>query len=279
MTTQTKSAPARPKRRPPRLLQVVRTTDVTPHMRRVTLGGDDIEGFPTDKQGSHVKVFIPRAGQDKPELPTLGPNGPQWPPADVRPYSRTYTIRRFHADRNELDVDFVLHDHDGPASQWAKNAQPGDWVGIAGPGGRGPIPQDADWYIFAGDESALPAISAHLETLPASARGVAFVEVADAAEEQPLEYAAAIELNWLHRGDAAPGTTTLLPDAVRSLNWPGGSIFVWTAGEAAAVADIRHYARVERGLDRSAVDAVPYWKAGQDEEAYHAERHRVMDAD
>lgn len=270
---------APPRRSGPCLLVVVRITDLTPHMRRITLGGDEIAGFPSDHQGSHVKVFIPRPSQVQPVLPTLGDKGPIWPPADQRPFARTYTIRRFNAAAGELDLDFVLHGDNGPASAWAINAKPGDRVGIAGPGGRGPIPQDAKWYLFVGDETALPAISAHLETLPATARGLAFVEIADAAEEQPLDYQAQIQLTWLHRNGATPGRTTLLEDAVRQIEWPDTPVFAWVAAEASATAAVRTYLRHERGLARNQIDAIPFWKAGLAEEVYHEERHETMDRD
>lgn len=269
---------ARPRRTPPRMVQVARVTDVTPHMRRIVLSGEELAGFPADRQGAHVKVLIPRPGQEKPVLPTLGPNGPQWPPADVRPFSRTYTIRHFNADSCELELDFVLHTPGGPAAQWARNAQPGTFVGIAGPGGRDPIPT-ADWYLFAGDESALPAIAAHLELLPPTACGCALIEVADAVEEQVINAPEGVQIIWLHRNQLSSGQATLLVDAVRSRSWPeADAIFAWIAGEDAQVKAIRSYLRTERGLERNAIQAVPYWKAGVSEEVYHDERHRIMDA-
>lgn len=284
MTTTTQPTPptadAQPPRRrgtPPRLLEVVRVTDLTPHMRRITLGGTEIADFPTDKQGSHVKVFIPRPGQDRPMMPKLTENGPVWPPADERPFARTYTIRAFNAETGELDLDFVLHGDNGPASLWAINAKPGDLVGIAGPGPRGPITQTADWYVFAGDETAIPAISAHLERLPADAKGVAFIEVADAAEEQPLTYQADIALTWLHRNGTPAGQCPLLEEHVRAVAMPSGEIFAWVAAEANATVAIRNYWRKELGLPRSQVEAIPFWKAGLAEETYHEERHHVMD--
>lgn len=263
----------------PRMLQVVRVTDITPHMRRITLGGAEIEGFPEDRSGSHVKVLLPREGQSRPVLPTLGPNGPQWPPAEERPYARTYTIRAFDAAAGELDIDFVLHGDNGPASRWALAAKPGDCVGIAGPGGRGAIPLDAAYYFLVTDASGLPAMSAYLERLPSTAQGVAFVEVEDASEEQTLVHPAGIILTWLHRNGAPQAHSTLLIDAVRQVAWPTGEPFFWVAGEANAVAAVRTYARIERGLPRQQVDAIPYWKAGVGEEIYHDERHRVMDED
>lgn len=267
------------KRPGPRLLEVLRVTDVTPHMRRITLGGAAIEGFPSGRNGSHIKVLLPRAGQSQPAMPTMGPNGPVWPAPEERPIVRTYTIRAFREGVGELDVDFVLHGDNGPASSWANAAKPGDLVGIAGPGGRGPIAKDVDWYFFSGDASSLPAISAHLELLPDDAKGTAFIEVDNADEKQELVHPAGVKVVWLYRDGIDPAESTLLIDAVRAHEWPEGEIFFWIAGEARSVVAIRQYARVERELERRQVDAVPYWKAGENEEAYHDERHRVMDED
>ena len=62
--------------------------DVTPHMRRITLGGGDkIERFVSDSV--HIRVLIPPAGLAVPEWPVPGPDGrPKWPADDKRPASR-----------------------------------------------------------------------------------------------------------------------------------------------------------------------------------------------
>lgn len=266
--------PAAPGRGRPRLLQVVRVEQLTPHMRRVTLGGDEMAGFPSGREGSHVKVLLPRPGQPRPVLPTPGPKGPQWPPPEQRPIARTYTIRRYDSERCELDIDFVLHSNGGPASQWATKAQPGDWVGIAGPGTRGPIRPDAGYYLFLGDASALPAIAAHLEALPATARGHALVEVAGPADELPLTGPAQVAVNWLHR---AAGQASPLPHALRNLPCPPEEVFAWIAGEALTVAALRSYLRAQWGLTARQIEATPFWRAGTAEEQYHDERHHVMD--
>ncbi|GIV77820.1 MAG: siderophore-interacting protein [Litorilinea sp.] len=268
-----------PRRTPPRLLQVLRANQVTPRMRRITLGGEQLDGFPADSPGRHIKLFIPRANQEKPRLPTWSPLGIQWPPREERPYVRTYTVRSYDPTAGELTVDFVLHEHQGPASAWAARAKAGDWIGVAGPGGRGSIPLDAGWYLFVGDESALPAISAYLERLPASARGYALVEVADSQEEQRLHYPAAVELIWFHRNGVPAGQSQVLLEAVAQLAWPSQSgLFVWIAGEAAMVTGLHSYLRTARAVPREAIRAIPFWRAGLSEEEYHDERHQVMDA-
>ncbi|WP_437786398.1 siderophore-interacting protein [Sorangium sp. So ce1097] len=263
-------------RTPPRLLEVLRATAISPRMRRITLGGEAIAGFPARSDGAHIKVFFPRGDQAAPELPTLGPEGPIWPPTPRRPITRTYSVRRYDARAGELDVDFVLHGDDGPASRWARRARPGDRLGIAGPGGPDPMLGPADFYLLAGDLSALPAIAALLENLPATARGHAVVAVPDAAEMLDIARPPHVALTWIPLDGAhAPGPR--LEDAVRAMTWPEGRVFAWVAGESSSVVAIRDHLLDERGLGREAMYAVPYWKASQSEEAYHAERHRIMD--
>lgn len=264
-------------RTPPRLLRVRRTRDLTPHLRRVTLAGPALAGFPTGSDGAHIKLLLAREGQAEPVLPTLGPQGPVWPPDDVRPISRTYTVARFDAHAGELDVDFVLHGDNGPASRWASHAVPGDAIGVAGPGGPPRCRPSADWHLIVGDPSALPMIASVFAELPATARGHAFVEVADAAEVLPLVHPAGIQLQWLVRGEGPAGSSTRLLDAVRSLRWADGELSVSLAGESRQVVAIRNHLLNERGVPRSALYAVPYWKDRFTEEAYHAERHRIMD--
>ena len=60
---------ANPRRRsPPRLLTVTNNILLTPHMRRVTLGGKDMAGFPEGSESANFKLLLPRDGQDIPVL-------------------------------------------------------------------------------------------------------------------------------------------------------------------------------------------------------------------
>lgn len=160
-----------------------------------------------------------------------------------------------------IDVDFVLHEDAGPGSEFAARARPGDVVGMGGPGGSC-APLDRDWYLLAGDETALPAIARILEALPSSARGVALIEVADAAEEQQIDTKTQIEISWLHRSGAAAGSTDLLSTAVRSVPVPtdGSSMFAWAGCEFEEFKLIRSYIRKERGLSKDDSLIVSYWR-------------------
>ena len=134
---------------------------------------------------------------------------------------------------NTLTIDFVLHG-DGPATAWAAQARPGNFLGVGGPRGSFIVPDDFDWYLFAGDETAIPAIGRRLEELPAGTRAIVVVEVADAAEEQRFDTRTRLETHWLHRNGAAPGDAIAAAKGdCRNVLPPGGDGYAWVAAEAA----------------------------------------------
>jgi NADPH-dependent ferric siderophore reductase len=248
-----------------REMTVTRVEDITAHMRRITLAGNDLESFATG--GLHFKLLVPPEGVTKPEWPVPGADGlPIWPTDDKRPSVRTYTIRRIDAVAGTFDVDFVLHGENGfdhsVGSRWAARAKRGDIVGVRGPVGRA-IPT-ADWYLLVGDEAALPAIARHLETLPSAARGMAIIEVDDETQRQKVLNETGIEVLWLYRRGAEPGTTTLLADAVRAVEMPpaGTALHAFAGVEAEAFTAIRHHWREVLQLDKKNVLANIYWRRG-----------------
>lgn len=258
-------------RPPARTLEVLRTAQLSPGMRRVTLGGAELAGFQDGYSGPNVKVFVPREDQDRPALPQLdsGTGRYVWPELPQRPTMRTYTVRRYDAERGELDIDFVLHGDSGVAATWARDARAGDHLGVMGPGGK-TCRRPAGWYLLAGDETALPAVSSLVEALPDTAQGQVFLEIADESEQQPVDCPPGITWTWLRRDGAAPGHCRALPDAVRAVDIPAGAdVSAWVAGESGLVRDMRRHLRGDRGLGADSVLAIGYWKRGMPEPEYH----------
>mgnify|MGYP001553646600 CR=1 FL=1 len=244
-----------------RLLEVRRVEPVTPGMRRVILGGEALAGFVSAAYDDHAKIFFPPPGQDRPLLPALGPNGMVYPEGAPKPAARDYTPRRFDAAAMELAIDFALH-RAGPAASWAAQAAPGQFLGVGGPRGSFVIADDFDWYLLAGDETALPAIGRRLEELPAGARAIVVAEVADAGEEQRFDSRARVDVIWRHRGGAEPGTPGLLLQAVADLRLPPGEGYAWVAAESAIAKAVRQHLTGERNLRQDRVKAAGYWKRG-----------------
>jgi NADPH-dependent ferric siderophore reductase len=258
-----------------RVLSVTGVEQLTPHMRRIRFRGEDLGRYDS-LEALHVRLFIPPVGLPEPVWPMIGVDGLlQSPPPERRPAIRKYTIREIDVAAGTLAIDFVLHDDAGPGSAFAANVQIGDRIGMAGPGGRGL--KQAERYIFLADETGLPALARMLEHLPVDARGLALVEIADAAERQPLALPEGFELRWLQRDGAMPGSANLLTDALATLDWPAGegSLYLWAACEHAAFREIRAAARQYLRPEIDAHLVVSYWRAGVSEEQHAAEKRKA----
>ena len=129
------------------------------------------------------------------------------------------------------------------------------------------VPDDFDWYLLIGDETALPAIGRRLEELRPATRAIVIAEVADAAEEQTFAAKASVTINWLHRGQQSAGSTTLMEDALRNLKLPVGDGYAFIAAESEVAKRLRKILVDERQHPKAWVKASGYWKGGA--ENYH----------
>ena len=235
-----------------RKLEVLRVVDLTPRMRRITLGGPELTGFISLGSDDHVKLFFPQTAEELATLENLELSAGM--KSKTMPPMRDYTPRRYDLDTLELDIDFVLHG-DGPAATWAAQASPGQSLCIGGPRGSMVVPDMFDSYLLIGDETALPAIARRLEELPANRRALVVVEVENAAEEQALNSAASVEVIWVHRD----GSNNLL-EIVEGLSVPQGKLYAWVATETALSRKVRRVLLDSHGLDEEFVKAAGYWR-------------------
>jgi NADPH-dependent ferric siderophore reductase len=221
---------------------VLHVETVTPHMRRIRLGGAEVAAFVqgegVDAPGAWVKLFVP-SGE-----------------------GRAYTLRAVDREAGAVLIDLVLHGDqgDGPASAWAAQARVGDQVSIAGPrsGGFAP-PGDACWMLLAGDTTALPAMQSIAVALDASVQVQAYVEVDGVAEQQPIPTAAVWRTTWLLTGSDEPGRRLCRQLLHHPL--PSEPGYIWVAGEAAAVRELKLHFQ-ERGIERRRLSAKGYWRIG-----------------
>ncbi|WP_089105186.1 siderophore-interacting protein [Streptomyces hyaluromycini] len=262
-------------------LQVVRTRRLGPSLVRVTFAGADLAHFHSDGRDQSLSLFLPAEGHTEPAVPTeLGDGWWQgWRelPDDVRAVMRSYTLRELRRDPDEIDIDFVLHGIEpgaatpaGPASRWASRAASGDRVVLLGPAIadnraiRFRPPEDTDLVLIWGDETAVPAATAVLESLPAGTRVRAWLEVPCAGDVQDVATEADAEITWLVGGRDAT-------EEIRAAQLPSHAHpYAWIAGESGRVKELRRHLVGERGIDRRRVTFVGYWRQGLTEEQLRA---------
>lgn len=269
---------ARPgkKHRPQRIAEVLSTEWIAPRLIRVWIGGPGVEGLNAGAMTDHyVKIWFAN--------PELGLT----PPYDVAalrdtvapedlPVTRTYTLAVIEQDR--FACDFVVHGDAGIAGPWASRAKHGDRVVFSEPGGAYSPDLSADWHLFAGDESAIPAIGAALRRLAEQAPaavGVAYLEVDTSADELELVAPDGVEIRWLHRGDAEPGSSTVLSDAVAAHEFADGRVSVFAHGERECMKAIRDVVKA-RGIPREDLSLSGYWAYGRTEDRFQAEKREPI---
>ncbi|MGA4958893.1 siderophore-interacting protein [Streptomyces lavendulocolor] len=248
--------------------RVVRTERLTPHMVRVVLGGDGLDGFAADEfTDQYVKLLFGAPGVTYPEPFDMARIREEFP-REQWPTTRTYTVRAWDAAQRELTVDFVVHGDEGLAGPWAARARVGDTVRFLGPGGGYAPDPAAAWHLLVGDESALPAIAASLERLPEDAVGHALIEVESPDDEQKVAVPPGVEVRWLHRGGRPVGEALLA--AVEGLDFPPGDVHAFVHGEAGFVKDLRRHLRLERQVPRERLSISGYWRLGKTDEDWRA---------
>lgn len=298
----------------PYAVAVSRVAQVSSSFVRITFTGEHLEHFGTDGLDQRVKLILPLEGigfsdfglQAEPPVALTDWYG-RWRELgeDERNPIRTYTVRATRPARREIDIDFVLHGDAGPASAWAARAVTGDEAWVVGPDGRSPEsgvgiewrPGSATHVLLAGDETAAPAITSILESLPEGVRGQAFIEVPHIDDAVPVHTRSDVQQRWLVRDGAATGEK--LTASVRAwlsehlLEVPTASselsevdidagilwevpddtaratghddFYAWFAGEASVIKELRRCAVRETGIDRSRVAFMGYWREGRAE--------------
>jgi NADPH-dependent ferric siderophore reductase len=263
--------------RAPKLTTVVETAQLTPHLTRVVVSGDDLAGFGAGEFTDHyVKLQLPPPGASY-SAPFDMEDVKSRLPREEWPRVRTYSVRAFEPETRRLTIDFVVHGDAGIAGPWAANAKPGDQLQLMGPGGAYAPDPTADWHLMIGDEAVVPAIAASLARVPAGAPVHVLIEVDGAEDELPLETPGELRLTWLHR---THGDVTL--DAVRALEFPPGRVHAFVHGEATTVREVRRHLLVDRGLPREDLSVSGYWKRTRTEEGWRedkAEWNRLAELD
>lgn len=225
-----------------RKLTVAEKMYVSPNMIRLTLSGDELEGFWSPGFDDNIKVFVPDQ------------NG-----ATVM---RSYTPRHYDAVSKELVVDFAVHEA-GPATRWALDVEPGETAEIGGPRGSKLIEGKIDRWLMIADETAIPALARRLEQGQVSEEFYCVISVPRPEDEQVVSTKATVRARWLHREPSyweANDPTPILDVLARHTIPPG--TFIWIAAEGGVVRKVRDYLMRSRGIAPEWIRATGYWVAG-----------------
>ena len=223
-----------------RSLTVTATARLTPHMLRVHLASPELADFTSAGFDDHIKLFLP---------------------GEAGPVMRDYTPRGFDPVARTLTLDFALHDA-GPATAWALGAKVGDRLEIGGPRGSAVVPDDFDWYLLIGDETALPAIGRRLEEMRAGVPVTTIVAVDGEADIQRIETPADWRPQWIQRDREGADDGVSLGRALAAFDWAAGDGFVWIAAEARVARTLKS-AVLERGHRPGWLKAAGYWVRGE----------------
>ncbi len=242
--------------------RVARAYNVTPHMRRLVLSvASGTERLLTG--GMHVRLLLVPDQTRAPVWPYLAPTGAiVWPAGEDSLTRRVYTIRSGDAALGEVNIDFVMHAGDSmPGATFGATARPGDVVGIIGPSGVCP---QADHYVFAGDETALPVMLRMAAEMPAGKKLSVYAEIDDEAERQEIDCAADVEWTWLYRRGKPAGTSGLIEKALRAHAWGASheGLHVFVACEKSEARAVKSFLTDDIAVPKAAMRAVGYWTMG-----------------
>lgn len=258
--------------RPQVVLEVINRVQISDHLIRLTFGGPGFKDF-VDKDATdrYIKILFA-----KPELGLTRPYNMdelrERLPLEDLPVRRTYTVRHLDVEAGTIDVDFVVHGDEGLAGPWAYNAKIGDPVCFMGPGGIYAPKNEFDYHLLVGDETAIPAIAASVESMSEDMVGQVVIEVAGKGDEVEFSHPTGVDILWLHRGSSFTPQATVLESAVRELPWPEGRVQIFSHGEREVMKRLRAYFYDERGVDRRDMSLSAYWAFGRAEDAFQAEK-------
>ncbi|KTF16882.1 siderophore-interacting protein [Pseudoalteromonas sp. H105] len=246
---------------------VISITQIAPHLMRIVVGSEEFEDFPLDQQGAYVKVLFPHEGQTDVELDLKADN-----PA-VR---RSYTIREIDSQSGAISLDFVINQHSGIATNWAKRAKVGDNIGIAGPGPKKLSDFSQSDYLLLGDLTSVNAINGYLQKLPASATVNAIIHVPDKQDIIELDVTQSNHrVNWLV---SEQPNIDLINTVIAQLSQSHTKPLVFMALESSLVRQINTLVGERFEIERENIVCSAYWKQGITADGLKVEKQHQSNA-
>lgn len=263
---------AAPKRKPRKAHEATVTgrRQVSPDLVRLHMNSQAFIGKELEFTDHYIKLlFVPESADYSWPFDIQQIRAEQ--PRDKQPILRTYTLFNVNSETGDFDIDFVSHGDSGLAGPWARRAEVGEKLGFLGPGGAWGPTEDYEHFVFAGDESAAPAISAGLKRLPDGATATAYIEIEAEDRKFELPTRDGVEITWIVRNGATHGTE--LSRVVRADGIPQGKKTGWFIhGVAEMIKELRRFLFVESGIPKDDVSISGYWRIGMTEDQWQASK-------
>ncbi len=169
-------------------------------------------------------------------------------------HQRGYTLVDPDPAADTVDIEFALHD--GVASRWAQEAQPGDTIDATVLGSNLTLPEPRPaGYVIVGDTASLPAISSLLDAI-GDAPARVFLE-AGHDDDKDLPVARSADITWVDRKNAGEA----LVEAVSSSAFDASDHFGWVACDNRTTRAVARIFREDYKIPRKSVKAQAYWVA------------------
>ncbi|UFQ19738.1 MULTISPECIES: siderophore-interacting protein [Streptomyces] len=219
---------------------VTGTEDVTEHYRRVHV----TDGGMLARTGVHPTMWVRL-----------------WFESAGRPHQRAYTLVDPDPAAGTFTLEFALHD--GPASDWARAAAPGDRIAatVQGTGFEAPDPAPARLFVI-GDTAALPAVSSLLSALPGTPATIWFetrhgpdADLAASRVDPGLHDVRPVERR-LSGGHLVQEVKSALP----GLLGDPADAYVWITCDTTTTRALAAYVRKDLSVPKHRVHALGYWR-------------------
>lgn len=179
-----------------------------------------------------------------------------WFDNNGKPHQRGYTLVDPDREAGTFAIEFALHN--GIASDWSQQAQPGDTIQATVYGtGFEPLDPAPERLLIVCDAASLPAVNSLLDAFPDTPATIWFETTGD--EALPYRTADCHDLRAIPRdGDAlVDRVRNELPDLAAN---PAQSYF-WIASEAKSTRVLTTFARKEIGFPKDRMHSMAYWRS------------------
>ena len=198
---------------------------------------------------------------DRPPHPTMWVR--MWFADGDKLHQRGYTLVDPDPEADTVDIEFALHD--GVASHWAQNAQPGDTIEVTVLGSNFTLPDPRPaGYVIVGDTASLPAINSLLTAI-GDAPARVFLEAGHDDDKQlpvarstdAADVRSRTDVVWVDRKNAGEA----LVEAVRVSAFDASGHFGWVACDNRTTRAVARVLREDYKIAKKSIKAQAYWVA------------------